>query len=51
MARIVGVGPLICRAMDSNEGYTGTVMEDTFHIWLYGIAWPTPLPEVRACDE
>ena len=36
MARIVGVGPLICRAMDSNEGYTGTVMEDAFHIW-YGV--------------
>ena len=37
MARIVGAGPLICRAMDSNEGYIGTVMEGTFHIWRYGL--------------
>ena len=51
MARIVGVGPLICRAKDSNEGYTGAMMEDTFHIWLYSICRPPPLPEVRGCAE
>lgn len=31
MVKIVGVGPLICRVMDSNETWGGTVTDDTLH--------------------